>query len=203
MKVIKDKSLQKIKIDNIITPISDDNAICVKHRDDSYTTTFNLTNIEEGLTKENDQYFYFEHSIVDTPRSVSKYGPKTFAYKVYPITNKLAQQIINGDSTSKWEIYFNAFVNYQAIYTIIKNYDLHTYKEIAIIDNDTLLDNRECKTLIIPYGISPSDMKDNQTIQEFLDWNNNKFRPYRNKEEKLKTNKDILRQIKFEELNIE
>lgn len=194
MKVIKDKSLQKTKIDNIITPISDDNAICVKHRDDDYTTTFNLTNINEGLTKENDQYFYFEHSIVDTPRSVSKYGPKTFAYKVYPITNKLAQQIINGDSTSKWEIYFNAFVNYQTIYTIIKNYDLHTYKEIAIIDNDTL---------IIPYGISPADMKDNQTIQEFLDWNNSKFRPYRATEEKLKTNKDILRQIKFEELNIE
>jgi len=194
MKVIKDKSLQKTKIDNIITPISDDNAICVKHRDDDYTTTFNLTNINEGLTKENDQYFYFEHSIVDTPRSVSKYGPKTFAYKVYPITNKLAQQIINGESISKWEIYFNAFVNYQSIYTIIKNYDLHTYKEIAIIDNDTL---------IIPYGISPSDMKDNQTIQEFLDWNNSRFRPYRNKEEKLKTNKDILRQIKFEELNIE
>ena len=194
MKVIKDKSLQKIKIDNIITPISDDNAICVKHRDDSYTTTFNLTNINEGLTKENNQYLYFEHSIVDTPRSVSKYGPKTFAYKVYPITNKLAQQIINGESISKWEIYFNAFVNYQSIYTIIKNYDLHTYKEIAIIDNDTL---------IIPYGISPADMKDNQTIQEFLDWNNSKFRPYRNKEEKLKTNKDILRQIKFEELNIQ
>ena len=194
MKVIKDKSLQRTKIDNIITPISDDNAICVKHRDDSYTTTFNLTNIEEGLTKENDQYFYFEHSIVDTPRSVSKYGPKTFAYKVYPITNKLAQQIINGESISKWEIYFNAFVNYQSIYTIIKNYDLHTYKEIAIIDNDTL---------IIPYGISPADMKDNQTIQEFLDWNNSKFRPYRATEEKLKTNKDILRQIKFEELNIE
>jgi len=194
MKVIKDKSLQKIKIDNIITPISDDNAICVKHRDDSYTTTFNLTNINEGLTKENDQYFYFEHSIVDTPRSVSKYGPKTFAYKVYPITNKLAQQIINGEYISKWEIYFNAFVNYQSIYTIVKNYDLHTYKEIAIIDNDTL---------IIPYGISPSDMKDNQTIQEFLDWNNSKFRPYRATEEKLKTNKDILRQIKFEELNIQ
>lgn len=194
MKVIKDKSLQKTKIDNIITPISDDNAICVKHRDDDYTTTFNLTNINEGLTKENDQYLYFEHSIVDTPRSSYKYGPKTFAYKVYPITNKLAQQIINGDSISKWEIYFNAFVNYQSIYTIIKNYDLHTYKEIAIIDNDTL---------IIPYGISPADMKDNQTIQEFLDWNNSKFRPYRATEEKLKTNKDILRQIKFEELNIE
>lgn len=198
MKVIKDKSLQKTKIDNIITPISDDNAICVKHRDDSYTTTFNLTNIYEGLTKENGQYFYFEHSIVDTPRSVSKYGPKTFAYKVYPITNKLAQQIINGESTSKWEIYFNAFVNYQSIYTIIKNYDLHTYKEIAVIDNDKL---------IIPYGTSPSDIKDNQTIQEFLDWNNNiinsMFRPYVSKEEKLKTNKDILRQIKFEELNIQ
>ena len=194
MKVIKDKSLQKTKIDNIITPISDDNAICVKHRDDDYTTTFNLTNINEGLTKENDQYLYFEHSIVDTPRSSYKYGPKTFAYKVYPITNKLAQQIINGQSISKWEIYFNAFVNYQSIYTIIKNYDLHTYKEIAIIDNDTL---------IIPYGISPADMKDNQTIQEFLDWNNSKFRPYRATEEKLKTNKDILRQIKFEELNIE
>ena len=194
MKVIKDKSLQKTKIDNIITPISDDNAICVKHRDDDYTTTFNLTNINEGLTKENDQYLYFEHSIVDTPRSVSKYGPKTFAYKVYPISNKLAQQIINGESTSKWEIYFNAFVNYQSIYTIIKNYDLHTYKEIAIIDNDTL---------IIPYGTGPADMKDNQTIQEFLDWNNSKFRPYVSKEEKLKTNKDILRQIKFEELNIQ
>lgn len=194
MKVIKDKSLQKTKIDNIITPISDDNAICVKHRDDSYTTTFNLTNINEGLTKQNDQYLYFEHSIVDTPRSSYKYGPKTFAYKVYPITNKLAQQIINGESISKWEIYFNAFVNYQSIYTIIKNYDLHTYKEIAIIDNDTL---------IIPYGTGPADMKDNQTIQEFLDWNNSKFRPYVSKEEKLKTNKDILRQIKFEELNIQ
>lgn len=194
MKVIKDKSLQKTKIDNIITPISDDNAICVKHRDDDYTTTFNLTNINEGLTKQNDQYLYFEHSIVDTPRSSYKYGPKTFAYKVYPITNKLAQQIINGESISKWEIYFNAFVNYQSIYTIIKNYDLHTYKEIAIIDNDTL---------IIPYGTGPADMKDNQTIQEFLDWNNSKFRPYVSKEEKLKTNKDILRQIKFEELNIQ
>lgn len=194
MKVIKDKSLQRTKIDNIITPISDDNAICVKHRDDDYTTTFNLTNINEGLTKENDQYLYFEHSIVDTPRSSYKYVTKTFAYKVYPITNKLAQQIINGDSISKWEIYFNAFVNYQTIYTIIKNYDLHTYKEIAIIDNDTL---------IIPYGISPADMKDNQTIQEFINWNNSRFRPYRSKEEKLKTNKDILRQIKFEELNIQ
>lgn len=198
MKVIKDKSLQRTKIDNIITPISDDNAICVKYLDNSYTTSFNLTNINEGLTKQDKQYFYFEHSIVDTPCHVSKYKlkhePKTFAYKVYPITIKLAQQIINGEYISKWEIYFNAFVNYQTIYIIIKNYDLHTYKEIAIIDNDTL---------IIPYGTGPADMKDNQTIQEFLDWNNSKFRPYVSKEEKLKTNKDILRQIKFEELNIE
>lgn len=106
-------------------------------------------------------------------------------------------------------LYLNTDLEYLRYYARSKSIgrflwlNLDSYTRLCLLTLSALLDNRECKTLIIPYGTGPADMKDNQTIQEFLDWNNNKFRPYRNKEEKLKTNKDILRQIKFEELNIQ
>ena len=190
MIVIRDKSIKTLtKCEPFIDVITDETAIAfVKHEDYPRSSD----HIKDGLTKQGNQYYYFEHDIINTPRHYSsKYDNQVFAYKVYPITDDIAQRIIKKELVSKWEVLFNAFINYQKVYTMIKDWDL----KMNYISSYMLGDK-----LVIPYGISPSDMGDNEiTIEEYLIKHNKR---YASANEPLKINVSVLREIKLNELNI-
>ena len=67
MIVVRDKSLDnKVRCDNFINVITDDTAIAIlKHDDQHYTARLNLSNIKTGLTKQDNQFYYFEHDIIN------------------------------------------------------------------------------------------------------------------------------------------
>jgi hypothetical protein len=148
MIVLRDKAIKTVtKCEPFINVISDETAIAFeKHREEYKQSSDQIKN---GLTKQNGQYYYFEHDIINTPRSYSaRYYDSCFAYKIYPITNDIAERIIRKEYVSKWEILFNAFINYQKVYTMIKDYEL----KMNYISSYMLGDK-----LVIPYNISPSD----------------------------------------------
>lgn len=195
MILIRQKSsLDKECIPNFIDIISNDNALVIDLNDDAYIDTFNLSNIVGGITKQNEQYYYFEHDIVNTPRHFKKTESKNFSYKVYPITNDLVQIIIQNviekKPISKWEIFFNSFINYQKIYLVIKNYDVRTYQYSSYIEDDKLN---------IWYGISPSDYKENMNIEEFII---NHDKKYKNtySDYSFEINFQVLREVKLNEI---
>ena len=190
MIVIKDRSIKTLtKCEPFIKVITDDTAIAfVKHEDYPRSSD----HIKDGLTKQDNQYYYFEHDIINTPRHFSsKYDNQVFAYKVYPITNDIAERIIKKEFVSKWEILFNAFLNYQKVYTMIKDYEL----KMNYISSYMLGDK-----LVIPYGMSPSDMREDEVIIEDYLIKHNKR--YASTNEPLKINLEVLREIKLNQLNI-
>ena len=186
MIVTRDKDLKTVtKCEPFINVISDETAIAFEKHKEEYKQSSDQ--IKNGLTKQDNQYYYFEHDIINTPR---KRYYDCFAYKVYPITNDIAERIIKKEYVSKWEILFNAFVNYQKVYTMIKDYELR----MNYISSYLLVD-----TLVIPYNISPSDMGDEETtIEAYLAKH---FKRYGNGEP-LKINLSVLRELRFNELNI-
>lgn len=193
MIIVRDKSLDtKVKCDPFIDVITDDTAIAIlKHDDQHYTQRLNVSDIKTGLTKQDNQYYYFDHDIVSTPKNFSsKYSKtKNFAYKVFPVTDDIADRIINEEFVSIWEVFFNSFVNYQAIYLMVRDYDttqLHKYT--GYVDGDKLT---------TPYGVSPSDMRDNQTIVEYLNQNERRYRKYN---ETLPLNIPVIREMKLKQL---
>ena len=197
MVVVRDKALDtKVKCDNFIDVITDDTAIALlKHDDQHYTSRLNVSDIKTGLTKQDNQYYYFDHDIVSTPKNFSsKYSnSKNFAYKVFPVTDDIADRIINEEFVSIWEVFFNSFVNYQVIYLMVRDYDttkLHKYT--GYVDGDKLT---------IPYGVSPSDMRDNQTIVEYLNQNERRYSyNIKNGFETLPLNIPVIREMKLKQL---
>ena len=189
MIVIRDKALKTLtKCEPFINVITDETAIAFEKHEDNYPSSDQIKN---GLTKQDGQYYYFEHDIINTPRTFSPKYFESFAYKVYPITNDIAERIIKKEYVSKWEILFNAFINYTKVYTLIKDYDLKmNYITSYMLDGK----------LVIPYGISPSDMGDNEiTIEEYLIKHNKR---YTSANEPLKINVSVLRELRLNELNI-
>jgi hypothetical protein len=187
MIVTKDKSLKTLtKCEPFINVISDETAIAFEKHKEEYKQSSDQ--IKDGLTKQNGQYYYFEHDIINTPRRWNY--DSCFAYKIYPITNDIAQRIIRKEPVCKWEILFNAFLNYTKVYSMIKDYDLR----MNYISSYMLGDK-----LVIPYGISPSDMGDQETTIE--DYLTKHFKRYGNGEP-LQINKQVLRELRFNELNI-
>jgi hypothetical protein len=185
MILTRDKSIKTLtKCEPFINVITDDTAIAFeKHKEDYPKSSDQIKN---GLTKQDNQYYFFEHDIVNTPR----YGSKSnqFAYHIYPITNDIAERIIKKELVSKWEILFNAFVNYQKVYTMIKDYEFR----LSYISSYILGDK-----LVIPYGLSPSDMGDNEiTMEEYLIKHNKRY-PIG---EPLDINLGFLREMKLKEL---
>lgn len=190
MVVVRDKALDtKVKCDNFIDVITDDTALALlKHDDQHYTSRLNVSDIKTGLTKQDNQYYYFDRDIVNTPKNYSsRYSnSKNFAYKVFPVTDDIADRIINEEFVSIWEVFFNSFVNYQVIYLMVRDYDTtQLYKYIGYIDGDKLT---------IPHGVSPYDMRDNQTIAEFFYQNERKYN------ETLPLNIPVIREMKLKQL---
>ena len=188
MIVLRDKALKTVTCEPFINVITDDTAIAFEKHKEDYPKSSDQ--IQNGLTKQDNQYYFFEHDIINTPRSFSSRYHDCFAYTVYPITNDIAQRIFNKEYVSKWEILFNAFINYTKVYTLIKDYELKmNYITSYMLDGK----------LVIPYGISPSDMGDNETIEEYLSKHNKR---YASANEPLKINLPVLRELRFNELNI-
>lgn len=185
MILTRDKSIKTLtKCEPFINVITDDTAIAFeKHKEDYPKSSDQIKN---GLTKQDNQYYYFEHDIVNTPRSLYH---DCFAYHVYPITNDIAQRIIKKELVSKWEILFNSFLNYKKIYSMIKDYELR----LSYISSYMLGDK-----LVIPYGSSPSDMTDDEiTIEEYLTKHNKRYTSFN---EPLQINLEFLREMKLKEL---
>lgn len=191
MIVIRDKALKTLtKCEPFIDVITDETAIAFTKHKEEYKESSDQ--IQNGLTKQDGQYYYFEHDIINTPRKWKHDVYDVYAYKVYPVTNDIAQRIINKEYVSKWEILFNAFINYTKVYTLIKDWDLKmNYISSYMLDGK----------LVIPYGLSPSDMSDKEeiTIEEYIIKNN---RRYASANEPLKINLPVLRELRFNELNI-
>ena len=188
MIVVRDKSIKTLtKCESFIRVITDDTAIAFeKHKEDYPKSSDQIKN---GLTKQDNQYYYFEHDIVNTPRSLSK--GDIFAYHIYPITDDIANRIIKKELVSKWEILFDSFLNYRKIYSMIKDYELR----LSYISSYMSEGN-----LVIPYSSSPSDMREDEMVLEDYLIKNNKR--YASMNEPLKINLEVLREMKLNELNI-
>ena len=188
MIVVRDKSIKTLtRCEPFIKVITDDTAIAFeKHKEDYPKSSDQIKN---GLTKQDNQHYYFEHDIVNTPRSLSmKDG---FAYHVYPITDDIANRIIKKEYVCKWEILFNAFFNYRKIYSMIKDYELRLSYISSYMSEDKL---------VIPYGSSPSDMReDEMVLEDFLIKNNKKYAPMN---QPLSINLEVLREMRLNQLNI-
>ena len=189
MIVIRDKSIKNLtKCDPFIDVITDETAIAFEKHDEDYPKSSDQ--IKNGLTKQDNQYYYFEHDIINTPKTYSsKYYDSCFAYHVYPITDDIANRIIKKEYVSKWEILFDSFLNYKKIYSMIKDYSL----SLSYITS-YMLDDK----LVIPYGSSPSDMREDEMVLEDYLIKNNKR--YASMNEPLSINLEVLREMKLNEL---
>ena len=188
MILTKDKSITKLtKCEPFIRVITDETAIAfAKHKEDYPRSS---DQIQNGLTKQDNQYYYFEHDIINTPRSLSM--KEGFAYKVYPITNDIAERIIKKEFVSKWEVVFNAFLNYKRVYIMIKDYEFRLSYISSYMSEDKL---------VIPYGMSPSDMREDEIIiEDYLIKNKEK---YTSMNKPLSINLEVLREMKLNQLNI-
>jgi len=191
MIVTKDKSIKTLtKCDTFIKVITDDTAIAFEKYKENYPKSSDQ--IKNGLTKQDNQYYYFEHDIVNTPKTFSsRYHNTCFAYHVYPITDDIANRIIKKEYVSKWEILFNSFLNHKKIYSMIKDYEI----TLSYISSYMLGDK-----LVIPYAMSPSDMTDDEVlIEDYLIKHNKR---YSSMNEPLSINLEVLREMKLNELNI-
>ncbi len=190
MIVTRDKAIKTLtRCEPFINVITDDNAIAFEKNNEYYLKSSDQ--IKNGLNKQDNQYYYFEHDIINTPKTYSSKYYEIFAYKVYPITDDIAERIIRKEPVCKWEILFNAFINYQKVYSMIKDYELR----LSYISSYMLGDK-----LVIPYCISPSDMGDEETtIEAYLTKHNKR---YASMNEPLSINLEVLREMKLNELNI-
>lgn len=185
MFLIKDTTIEEVKCNSIfINLISEENAIAFEKREEP-----ELYDIKKGLTKQDNQYYYFDNDIVRTPRVYFGRMDSVFAYKIYPITDDIANKIINKKFVSIWEIFFNSFINYKTVYSMIKNYDIQLFKFASYIEDDYLR---------VPYGLSPAGMTAEQTIEDYLSKHRLKYKD----NEPLSLNLPVIREIKLKELNI-
>lgn len=186
MFLIKDITIKEVKCDNIfINLISEENAIAFEKRKGQPE----LYDIKEGLTKQDNQYYYFDNDIVRTPRGSFGRVDSLFAYKIYPITDDIANKIMYKKFVSIWEIFFNSFINYKTVYLMIRNYDTQLFKFTSSIEDDYLR---------VPYGLSPANMTEEQTIENYLSTHRLKYKDG----EPLSLNLSVIREMKLNELNI-
>jgi len=184
------KSFTKIQCDAPDIPIiSYDNAIVYLIKDDEYTKSFKIPTLIQGLIKHKGNYFYFDHNIVQTPRTYS--FNSVHSYDVYQITQDLAQKIIDTKIAMKWEILFNSFFNFSKRYLSIRRGNFtewHSYSSYKSEDG-----------LVLPQNTSPADLKDltGITIKGYLDKHR---KAYPNGGTRLEFNMSVWRNNKLEEL---
>lgn len=184
----------KIKCDNPDIPIiSYENAIVYLHEDDIYTKCFKLPTLRQGLLRYKGNYFYFDHNIVETPKTHLSNPNSVHSYDIYQITTDLAKKIIENRVAKKCEILFNSFFYFGRKYISIRRGDfVESYINTSYKNEDGLF---------LPYGISPSDLKDIQgiTIKDYLDRHEKEYPNYGTK---LDFSISVWRNYKLEEIFI-
>lgn len=167
--------------------IDESNAILRFEKDDDYRKTFHTPIINAGITFHNGKYYFFDHNIVETPKSYSK--SDIHCYNIYQISPELVTKILKNKIDNfyiynYWELIFDNWINYNINYTHIKNdsYITIKYYTTKVVDD----------YLISCHDKSPSDFliklkKEKISIEDFLKSckSNNKFilnkNLYRNK----------------------
>lgn len=158
-----------------------DNALLRFEKDNDYRKIFRTPLINAGITFHNDKYYFFDHNIVETPKSFVKVD--VHAYNIYQISPnsviKILKNFIHDGiecvyKYNSWELIFDNWINYNINYTHTKkdNYIDIKYYTTKIVDD----------YLISCYDRSPADYlrslrKENIPIEDFLESceSNNKF----------------------------
>jgi hypothetical protein len=193
IKVLIDKNLDKAERINIdFDIINHDNAIMYKLFDTGGLTSSNEPKLYDGkiysgITKDKDRYFFFEHSIIHKPSSISYSDPNSWhSYHIHQITPELFERISRGDAFNIWEVKFNSLY-YFGKYIL-------SVRRGRYVENLVFYSKLEGDTLTIPYGTSPSDMTRKgsgfKTIGEFFKWHRG-FYPNTND---LILNKSVIRE---------
>jgi hypothetical protein len=193
IKVSTDKNLNKGETINIYFDIiNHENAIMSKpfHTGglaSGYEPEIYGNKIHSGITKDKDRYFFFEHSIIHKPSSISYSDPNSWhSYHIHQITPELFERISRGDAFNIWEVKFNSLY-YFGKYIL-------SVRRGRYVENLVFYSKLEGDTLTIPYGTSPSDMTRKgsgfKTIGEFFKWHRG-FYPNTND---LILNKSVIRE---------
>jgi len=154
--------------------IDESNAILRFEKDDDYRKTFCTPIINAGITFHNGKYYFFDHNIVETPKSFVKVD--VHAYDIYQISHNSVIKILKSGTYlyNPWELIFDNWINYNINYTHIKKdkYIDIKYYTTKVVDD----------YLISCYDKSPSNFliklkKENISIEDFLKSckSNNKF----------------------------
>lgn len=162
-KLYIDKSLTKIKCDDPDIPIIDhDNAILFLDKDDDYKKNFKIPTLNQGLINYKEDYFYFSHNIIETPRTYLSNPNSVHSYDVYQITPDLADKIIQTKIALHCEVYFNCFNYFGKRFTTIRRGNFIEWYFYSSYKNGD--------GLVLPYNVSPSDLNrmEGITIGEYL-----------------------------------
>jgi len=152
--------------------IDESNAILRFEKDDDYRKTFCTPIINAGITFHNGKYYFFDHNIVETPKSFVKVD----VHAIYQISHNSVIKILKSGTYlyNPWELIFDNWINYNINYTHIKKdkYIDIKYYTTKVVDD----------YLISCYDKSPSNFliklkKENISIEDFLKSckSNNKF----------------------------
>lgn len=192
----RSKVVDKVLIDPLDIPIiSYDNAILYSNHNDDYMVSFALVPIKSGVIRYNNRYYYFDHDIVNTPKTRywcdcgSSICTTCHSYCIYPIGDELAQEVISNRSVNIWMVKFHSFYYYGGYYLSIRegNYNRwYGYKSTMYSIG-----------MVVPYSISPSDLLDGCTIGNYL--MDHKRNP---RQEVMELNRSVIRDQVFDVLGI-
>lgn len=191
------KSLKESKLDKLDIPIiSEDNAFVIIFDKSDYYKTFNISPIRSGLTKNNGQYYWFDHNILKCPKN--NYRFVNHSYNIYTVTEDIANRILNKEYVSYYEIMFSSFYYHGEFYTSVKIGNFY--------ENYITKSKLSCGCLIIPYNCSPVDLKSKnnfepvtEKIGEYLTKNKREY-PKGIYHSPLTYNTDIIREYKLNEI---
>jgi hypothetical protein len=175
--------------------ITFDNAIVYDLQDKSYRDMFRLSEIRSGLILHNGEYFFFEHNIVDTPKTSSYFKGSVQSWFIYKITIELGAKIIDEEKVSKWDVVFDNWINTGHFYNYASTDNSGKSKDYLTIDIRKYTTNIIEDTLYGPYGFKPSSMNDGEDIEDFLQRNRLKYSGT-----KLEINRPVLRDILIKSL---
>lgn len=161
--------------------INSDNALLWFKKDDDFRKTFCTPIINRGITFYNDKYYFFDHNIVDTPKSFSNVD--VHAYNIYQISpnsvfNILKNFTYNGVENvykyNPWILIFDNWINYGINYTHIKKdkYIDIKYYTTKVIDGYLISCYNKCPSDFIHFNL-----KKQLSIEDYLESckSNNEF----------------------------
>lgn len=194
MRVYTDRNLKKEKCEFDIPIIDMDNAILYKefHNPD-YVASYRLSDIESGIISHNKSYYFFDHSIVDTPGG--RNSIENHAYHIYPITDKMYETILSDMSYNIWRVKFDSLINFNKIYLSVgMSYGTNTRPSVQKwVYESYFKDN----ALYVPHRLSYARFRSGSTMDEFFEYHRNK---YGERNQKLIKNNKVFRDIQLSKI---